>query len=281
MNFSYKYISVPSTECRIQSFGKRVCNSNDFYTVEEKSSSFVLCYIKSGKGTLSLNNHPAYMLSAGDLFLLPRKSPFFYQTDLKNPCSFNWIAFSGIKVYTMISNSIIFSRKYLHDITKSKTGDTYQRLFSLLNQPSSLSNEAMIESLSYQLFYFLINEYADTSESHNKDYNLKFNLAVNYLESNFTEKDCSINTICKRLQISRSYLYTLFINKFGLSPRTFIKELRINEAKKELCNTDIPINQIAEEVGFSNQFNFSRSFKRSTNISPKIYRDRYKKIKKL
>lgn len=270
MNYSYNYINVPSTECRIQSFGKRNCNSNSFYT-EQESSSFILCYIKSGKGTLSVSNHQAYMLSTGDLFLLPRKSPYFYQADLKNPWSYNWIAFSGIKIYTMISNSIIFSKKYLHDITKSETGDTYQKLFSLLNQPSSLSNEAMIESLSYLLFYFLMTEYADTSENHNRDYKLKFNLAVNYIEQNFTEKKCSINTICNHLKISRSYLYTLFLNKIGLSPRAFIKELRINEAKKKLCNTNISIGQIAEELGFSNQFNFSRSFKRSTKMSPKAY----------
>ena len=45
MNYSYNYINVPSTECRIQSFGKRNCNSNSFYT-EQESSSFILCYIK-------------------------------------------------------------------------------------------------------------------------------------------------------------------------------------------------------------------------------------------
>ncbi|WP_227743888.1 helix-turn-helix domain-containing protein [Lactobacillus helveticus] len=50
------------------------------------------------------------------------------------------------------------------------------------------------------------------------------------------DKNCSINTVCNNLNISRSYLYTLFIKKMNLSPRSFLKQLRINEAKKKLCN---------------------------------------------
>ena len=98
-------------------------------------------------------------------------------------------------------------------ISKSKTFETYQHLFSLLQQSSSLSDEAMSKALAYQFFYYLVTEYSVTSESQHKDYNLKFNLAVNYFEHNFMDKNCSINTVCNNLNISRSYLYTLFIKK--------------------------------------------------------------------
>ncbi|MGO1780447.1 MAG: helix-turn-helix domain-containing protein, partial [Lactobacillus delbrueckii] len=49
----------------------------------------------------------------------------------------------------------------------------------------------------------------------------------------------------------------------NLSPRSFLKQLRINKAKKKLFNTEASIGQIAKEVGFLNQFNFTRSFKNS------------------
>ncbi|MCT3515214.1 helix-turn-helix domain-containing protein [Lactobacillus delbrueckii subsp. lactis] len=52
----------------------------------------------------------------------------------------------------------------------------------------------------------------------------------------------------------------------NLSPRSFSKQLRINKAKKKLFNTEASIGQIAKEVGFLNQFNFTRSFKNSSPI---------------
>ncbi|MBW8009497.1 AraC family transcriptional regulator [Lactobacillus helveticus] len=64
--------------------------------------------------------------------------------------------------------------------------------------------------------------------------------------------------------------------KNNLSPRSFLKQLRINEAKKKLRNTEASIGQIAKEVGFLNQFNFTRSFKNSLELSPKNYRKIYK-----
>ncbi|MFB5992312.1 helix-turn-helix domain-containing protein, partial [Lactobacillus delbrueckii subsp. lactis] len=51
---------------------------------------------------------------------------------------------------------------------------------------------------------------------------------------------------------------------------------RINKAKKKLCNTEASIGQIAKEVGFLNQFNFTRSFKNSLELSPENYRKIYK-----
>lgn len=68
----------------------------------------------------------------------------------------------------------------------------------------------------------------------------------------------------------------MFIKKINLSPRFFLKQLRINEAKKKLCNTEASIGQIAKGVGFSNQFHFTRSFKNSLELSPKNYRKIYK-----
>ncbi|WP_277751147.1 helix-turn-helix domain-containing protein [Lactobacillus delbrueckii] len=64
--------------------------------------------------------------------------------------------------------------------------------------------------------------------------------------------------------------------EFDCSGKLALKQLRINEAKKKLCNTEASIGQIAKEVGFLNQFNFTRSFKNSLELSPENYRKIYK-----
>ncbi|MBO1193637.1 helix-turn-helix domain-containing protein [Lactobacillus delbrueckii subsp. lactis] len=62
----------------------------------------------------------------------------------------------------------------------------------------------------------------------------------------------------------------------GLIDTALLGAYRINKAKKKLCNTEASIGQIAKEVGFLNQFNFTRSFKNSLELSPENYRKIYK-----
>ncbi|MPW14736.1 hypothetical protein [Lactobacillus helveticus] len=54
MDYTYHYINVPSSECKIYFFGEKNCKSNDFYRARKELNSFVLFYIKTGKGTHSL-----------------------------------------------------------------------------------------------------------------------------------------------------------------------------------------------------------------------------------
>ena len=49
---------------------------------------------------------------------------------------------------------------------------------------------------------------------------------------------------------------------------------RMSQTKRRLVEGEDSIKQIAEQVGYSDQFHFSRDFKRSTGIPPTEYRRR-------
>lgn len=61
---------------------------------------------------------------------------------------------------------------------------------------------------------------------------------------------------------------------FGKSPSTLLNERMILEAKKLLHLTHKNINIIAHELGFQDEFYFSRYFKKSVGVSPKIFREK-------
>lgn len=92
-----------------------------------------------------------------------------------------------------------------------------------------------------------------------------------YLYENLS-KDLSVPTICKHFHISKSKLYTISKKAFGIGFSDYVRKIRVWEGKKALKNTTKSINQIAEEVGFSDANYFIRVFRQQEGVSPNKYR---------
>lgn len=57
----------------------------------------------------------------------------------------------------------------------------------------------------------------------------------------------------------------------GQSPIDYLNRIRINKAKEQLLHSNMRIKEIAEQVGFEDEFYFSRKFKKVAGITPKQY----------
>ena len=97
-------------------------------------------------------------------------------------------------------------------------------------------------------------------------------IASKYLHDNYDDHSCSIASLCNKLDVSRSYLYNLFKNGFNTSPQKFLIKIRMEEAKNRLKDSPSSIRQIAEAVGYIDEFTFSKAFKKYSGFSPKIFR---------
>lgn len=71
---------------------------------------------------------------------------------------------------------------------------------------------------------------------------------------------------------SSPHLHRLFHNQFGRSPVQHLIHLRMERAKYLLTHTDWTLEQIGEQVGYSDIFNFSKRFKKSTAVAPGKFR---------
>ena len=58
----------------------------------------------------------------------------------------------------------------------------------------------------------------------------------------------------------------------GSTPINYLRRIRINQAKRRLIESTDSIKEIAEQVGYSDQFYFSRDFKHHTGMSPSDFR---------
>lgn len=94
---------------------------------------------------------------------------------------------------------------------------------------------------------------------------------MDYIETHLNE-NLSVKEICKKLFISKSKLYHLSQNAFGMGVSDYIRNRRLEEAKKLLCKTEKNIGLIAEETGFKDANYFTRVFKKSEGMLPSKYR---------
>lgn len=92
-----------------------------------------------------------------------------------------------------------------------------------------------------------------------------------YLTSNLN-RNISLDELSEQIHVSKYYLSHKFKEVFGVSPKQYHMDSRIDYAKKMLTNTQDSIGNIAEKTGFENIYSFSRAFKKREHVSPSIYR---------
>ena len=86
----------------------------------------------------------------------------------------------------------------------------------------------------------------------------------------------TLDALARQYSISASSLSHRFLAATGVSVMVYLRSCRMANAKQMLAETDCSIGQIVEKCGFSDNSNFSRSFKKLTGLSPSAFRKKYK-----
>lgn len=74
--------------------------------------------------------------------------------------------------------------------------------------------------------------------------------------------------------MSESHFSRTFKAAMGTSPIDWLRRERINQAKRRLIESDDAVKEIAQQVGYSDQFFFSKDFKKMTSLTPTQFRER-------
>lgn len=78
---------------------------------------------------------------------------------------------------------------------------------------------------------------------------------------------------CKGSRLSESYLNAVFKECVKCAPMDYYINMKMDKACYLLCNTDMHIYQVAQYLGYDNQYYFSRAFKKVLGVPPKKYKE--------
>lgn len=82
-----------------------------------------------------------------------------------------------------------------------------------------------------------------------------------------------VSTLAAAARISPSHFFAIFKRLTGLAPIKFFIGLKMRRACDLLDETSLNICEVAAQLGYDDQFYFSRLFKCTTRIPPTMYRD--------
>jgi two-component system response regulator YesN len=102
--------------------------------------------------------------------------------------------------------------------------------------------------------------------------------AIEYIEQNY-HRPIDLNHIAEHFYFSPSYLTKIFTKYTKVTPSKYILHYRIHTAMQLLGDFNLTINMVANMVGYTDPFHFSKSFKQVVGMSPANYREELSKNK--
>ena len=99
-----------------------------------------------------------------------------------------------------------------------------------------------------------------------------------YIQEHYHEP-LKLEEISKMVGFNSTYFSGLFKKETGKNFSDYLMEVRFNRAKELLIEEDMPIADIAEEVGYCDLKYFSKIFKREMGINPSKFRELYRKLR--
>lgn len=96
--------------------------------------------------------------------------------------------------------------------------------------------------------------------------------AVEYVYEHYSDRNITIESVCRELGVSAAYFSTVFKKETGKTFISFLTDYRMEKAVELLMTTNDKTYIIAEKVGYADPNYFSYAFKKQYNMSPSKYR---------
>lgn len=260
-----------SDEIGVPSSGYIMIDVNDFETFRKDGLlDYQILYVEEGVLNVRDNGETVRLLPGDIIFYKPNQAQnyFYKKEDATKAC---WIHFGGTLAQTLIER-LDLSEIYIAHLDNGEFFSSYVRSIVDELKKQNFGFEEKVNGLLFMLLTDLSRELRNKEKSETETIieNICAKMKKEYNKHTTNEEYAEF------CGFSLSYFLRIFKSTVGVPPQKYINDLRISAAKNLLRTSDYKIMDICEFVGFSDSLYFSRTFKKSTGLSPKEYRKKHK-----
>ena len=110
-------------------------------------------------------------------------------------------------------------------------------------------------------------------EAQQKQRSSKVGKALEFIDAHYADPGICADQIGDALGVSASYVSRMLKQNTGLGVVDHIHGARLRKAKELLSDTELSLDEVAQQVGFSSRFTLTRSFKRYEEMTPGAWRE--------
>lgn len=147
-------------------------------------------------------------------------------------------------------------------------------IVSLIN--GEQQNDLINRTTMGLLFMHLVDsaQYIEMSVPNHYD-NMLLMSSLNYIEQHY--RTASLTELCAILHQPMHALSKMIKTQTGYNFTELLLRKRLNKAIQLLCETDLPVNDVIAAVGYENASYFHRTFKERYHMTPRTFRELYKR----
>lgn len=227
-----------------------------------------ILYSAGGDGFLKYDNL-TLPVAEGDFFFLPAGYPHEYYTE-NTLWDVRWIAFDGYACAHILSQFQMNKPIIIHPQGSTALQNIYTKMFTIQKSDKTYCDY----SCSGLVYDYLIEFHRYIDNKINKlrtDRNKLLLPVLDYIDENF-RTDFPLTILAKQAEVTPQHLCRVFKETMNMRPLEYLTKRRLQEAKRLLQRTELPIAEIALQSGFPDAGYFSTVFKKYEGVTPMEYK---------
>lgn len=245
---------VGSTACQ-----QPICRPEGYFWHQ-----LLLCTDGAGRLTLSGAVHT---ISAGDCFFLPAGVPHEYRAETPS-WGVQWATFEGYAVPQLLDQLSLTKPQIVHASSSASLPSLFHRLLSV-----QTADQVHSDYTSSGLVYSLLLEFHRLASTVTGDRSELLSRVLSHIDRTF-HTDVSLQELAAVAGVTPQHLCRIFREAMHMRPGEYIAQRRIRVAQELIRTTDLPLADIARQVGFASAGYFSTVFRRCVGVPPSQYRSR-------
>ncbi len=238
------------------------------YRIERDTFKFYsIEFVSSGRGSLTMNGK-TYPLRPGAIYCYGPRTKHIIETDAESPMLKHFIDFTGSALVDLLKTTDFLKGCPLYVSHPFRIRSIFENLI-ITGNTDSKNRDALCLLLLRQLILFTADFSMEPEAAFSPAWQ-SYLRCRQYIERHFLETE-NIAQVAQACFVDQAYLARLFKRYTDETPLQLLTRLKMGKAADLLSNRDLLVKQVAEAVGFTDPYHFSRVFKRVYGIAPETF----------